>query len=270
MSRLESSAVVPWATFHVRWARRGPPQQPDASVRAALCTEIAGYTDRVVLLGVTPELSGIASRTVAVDWSASSVAYIWPGDGATRRAIRANWLSMPIGRSSMSAAIGDGSFNCLEYPREYRRVFGELTRVVRPGGLVAVRIYLTPDGVESVEAACAHLTAGRPGTIHGLKWRIANAIAGHQGNPNVPARSIHAVFNSRIPDRQALQQATGWTREDIAQIDAYADLPDAFSFPTVAQIRSVACEYFDDVRLVASGAYELAERCPILVMEVPR
>jgi SAM-dependent methyltransferase len=239
-------------------------------VCAALRTLIEAHNDHVLVLGVTPELSTLACRTLAIDWSPTSLAHIWPGNEATRTAIRANWLELPVARASISGAIGDGSLNCLEYPHEYRRVFTELTRVLRPGARVVVRIFLTPNVVESVEAVCADAAAGLPGSIHGLKWRIANALAGLQDNPNVAVRSIHGAFNSRLPDRHALQRATGWTRDEIEQIDAYADLPDVVSFPTAAQVGSVAREFFENVRLVPTGVYELAERCPILVIDVPR
>jgi hypothetical protein len=263
----QSAEPTPWGNFYIRWASRAAPQRPHASACAALRTTVQGQTDRVLLLGVTPELSDFAGRTLAIDWSRTSLAHIWPGNDAARMAVRANWLQLPVASGSASAAVGDGSFNCLRYPDEYRCIFRELTRALRPGATVAVRSYLTPDAVESVEDACADAPAG---SIHGLKWRIANALAGRQSLPNVSARSIREAFNSGVPDRPALQQATGWTVEDIEQIDAYADLTDVFSFPTAAQIRSLADDYFVHVRLEPSGDYELAERCPILVMQVPR
>lgn len=195
------------------------------------------------------------------------IAHIWPGDTERRNAVLGNWLHLPCAGASMSAAIGDGSFNCLEYPSGYRRVFSELSRTMRRGGRLAVRVYLTPDDCERSETVGANTLAGRNKGFHALKWRLANAIAAETADPNVPVRAIWRLFNRLFPDRAALPGATGWTVEDIAEIDAYAPLPAIFSFPTARQVLDVVPVDFSNVRFVASGGYELADRCPILAAE---
>jgi hypothetical protein len=53
-------------------------------VVGAIAVQIAGHDARVLLLGVTPELCGIAQETVAVDHSANMIARVWPGDTPSR------------------------------------------------------------------------------------------------------------------------------------------------------------------------------------------
>jgi hypothetical protein len=259
---------MPWSGFHRRWSRLAPPLRPHPDVCFAVRKLIRSDDSRVLLLGVTPEFSDLGCRTVAVDGSTQSLSLIWPGNGPTRRAVRGNWLSLPCAGRSFSAAVGDGSFNCLQYPLEYRKVLDELARVVRPGGPVAVRLYLTPDRAESIAAIRDRTMAGRVGGIHALKWLLANALCAERRDPNLRVQCILAAFNRMFPDRAALGRATGWAEDEIAQVDAYERMPDVFSFPTAQQAFAVIPNTFANPRLRAVGAYELAERCPVLVMDV--
>jgi hypothetical protein len=44
-------------------------------------------------------------------------------------------------------------------------------------------------------------------------------------------------------------------------------MPDVFSFPAASCVVRLVSAFFDGVTLIESGAYPLAERCPLLVME---
>lgn len=260
-------SATPWSKFHLRWARLKPPLRANAEVCVALRDLLAGQRDRALLLGVTPELSGIGHDTVAVDRSDKMIAYIWPGNTETRRAVNANWLRLPLAAQSFSAALGDGSLNCIRYPSECASVYRELARVLRPGGRIAVRMYLTPEPGDSMSDVRSDTLAGRVDNIHELKWRLANAIAAERGDPNVSVQHIHDAFSRLFPDRNALSEAAGWTQEEIEQIDAYNGLPDVFNFPTPRQVLALIPDAFTNGRLVPAGTYPLAERCPILVMD---
>jgi SAM-dependent methyltransferase len=257
----------PWAGFYRRWRQLEPPLRPHPDVCAAVRRLIAGHADRALLLGMTPEFAPLAAQTVAVDWSDKALSVIWAGNGPTQHALKGNWLRLPCTAAVFSAAIGDGSFNCLEYPGDYECVFDELARAVRPGGRIVVRVYLTPDPCDLLPATRVRTMAGGVRNIHELKWRVANALCAASGEPNLPVTSILDGFNRTFPDRLALRRATGWTGEEVAQVDAYDRLPDVFSFPTARQLLTVA-ERFARCRLVAAGDYALAERCPLLVMDL--
>jgi SAM-dependent methyltransferase len=220
------------------------------------------------LLGVTPELADMGDRTFAVDRSESALGSIWPGSTAARHAMRGDWQSVPCANGSLSAAIGDGSLNCLEYPSGYERIYAELARAVRPGGLIIIRVYVTPSACESIAHVRDATMTGTIRNVHALKWRLAMAICAKQVAPNVAVQEILRVFNREFPDRRALRRATGWTDDVVAQMDAYQDLPEVFSFPTSEQLLASVPHEFAEPRLVAAGTYELAERCPLLVMDV--
>jgi hypothetical protein len=259
--------TTPWSEFHRRWHRLKPPLRPNEEVRAALGDAISGHDQRVLLLGLTPELCEIGQQTVAVDWSAKMLAAVWPGNTATRHAVRGNWLDIPCTDGAFSAVIGDGSLNCLVHPSGYARVFDQLAWALRPGARVAIRMFLTPEPCETLAELRDATVAGHVGVIDALKWRLANALCAGRGSSNLDVQAILDAFNRAFPDREALSRATGWTLEHIGVIDAYDTLPDVFSFPTATQVLASIPQSFANAHFAASGAYELAERCPLLVME---
>lgn len=257
-----------WDGYSDHWSRLGPPLRPDADVCAAVTSLLSLHRARVLLLGVTPEFCNAGRSTLAVDRSRSVLKDVWPGDTPARRALRAEWCRLPLGGGTFSGAVGDGSLTCLTYPAGYESVFAELTRVVRPGGRVVVRLYAAPDCPESVAQIRRDAMAGAVGSIHALKWRLAHAACAERGSPNLPVPLITDLFNRTFPDRRALARSTGWSREAIEMIDVYQGRPDVYSFPTVDQVQAVLPSSVHDVGVVQAGTYELAERCPLLTLDV--
>jgi SAM-dependent methyltransferase len=255
-----------WNESHRRWSRLGPPLRPHKDAVAAVRRAIAGQAARVLLLGVTPELADLGVETIAVDRNPGMIANIWPGDTARRRAQLGDWLSLDLPDEHFTAAIGDGTLNNLLHPDGHSALYASVARVLRPGGIFASRVALTPDDPETMETVVSNAWARRIEVFNAFKWRVAMAIAAANADPNVPVMAILDSVNRHVPDRDALAAATGWERADIDTIDAYENSPEIFSFPTMAQIRAVIPRAFQDVRVLPSGAYPLAERCPLLVM----
>ena len=256
-----------WDGFHRRWSRLKPPLRANAEVVAAIGQAIAGHDGRALLLGVTPELADIARTTVAVDFSEAMIAHIWPGDSETRRALHGDWLALPpVAPPALSAVIGDGSLNVIDYA-DYPALFVQLERVLAQGARLAVRVYRTPEPCDSIEQVRDKTLAGGAGGFHALKWRLAMAIAAEARDPRVPVSLIHHVFQQVFPDRVLLSAATGWSREDIDEIDAYAGSNAVYSFPTRRELLAALPRNFQNVRFTRSGRYELAECCPILVAD---
>jgi hypothetical protein len=129
-------------------------------------------------------------------------------------------------------------------------------------------MYLTPEPGDSLDDVRRDTMAGRVDNIHALKWRLANAICAERGEPNVEMRYIHQVFSREFPDRAALRDATGWTLDQIGEIDRYDGSADTFNFPTPRQLLELVPEEFENARLIPAGTYPLAERCPLLVGEL--
>ncbi|MCC6918479.1 MAG: class I SAM-dependent methyltransferase [Alphaproteobacteria bacterium] len=256
-----------WAAFHARWSRLRPPLRADADVVAEVARQIAGHEGHVLLLGVTPELSGLGRTMTAVDWSPQMVAHIWRGDSDGRRALLADWRALPAQPQPCTAAIGDGSLATLRWPDDYTAVFARFRDVLAPGARLAIRGYLTPDDPETLGQVRDATLAGDAGNFHALKWRVAMALAGAGPDPNVAVAAIRDAFDQAFPDRARLAEATGWPQATIDEIDAYRDSPAVYSFVTRDQMRAAAPPWLADLRFVPAGSYPLADRCPLIVAD---
>jgi hypothetical protein len=258
--------VSDWQNFHARWSRLQPPLRANGEVVAAIAAAIDHHRANALLLGVTPELSGIAERTTAVDWDKGMIAHIWPGDTPARRAVLADWREMSFASHRFTAVIGDGSLNSVPYA-EWQRVFARLAELLLPGARLAIRVYETPDNCETVAQIRRDAIEGFGGGFHAFKWRLAMALAAERGDAEMPVARIHRAFEREFPDREALSRATGWSLDTIAEIDAYRGLATSYCFPTRSQTLRLMPSAFRNVRFESSGTYELSTACPILVAD---
>ena len=258
-----------WNAFYERWKTLPPPLRPHADVVRVIRENLPNIDGPVLLLGVTPELADIAPEVLAVDRSEMMIAKVWPGNTLSRRALREDWLSMELTPQHFSAAVGDGSFNAVSYPDGHERLYHQLRRFVRPGGRIIFRVYLRPQPGEAIDQLAAAAWMPATGSFHAYKWRLIMASAAERGEANVSVARISELFDRLFPDRTRLAAASGWREADIASIDVYRNSTETYSFPTEAQFRDVVPRALGSVSLVPTGNYELAERCPIAVLEIP-
>jgi SAM-dependent methyltransferase len=263
-----------WPLHARRWALVGPPLRPcEADVArfegaVADWAAAAGRAPRALLLGVTPELAAMrwpeGTSLLAVDRSAEMIELIFPSEGtpAGARAALGEWCALPCEDASIDVVLGDGAATLLSFPDEYARFARELARAMAPGGRLVLRLFAAPDPRETLEDVARDLDAGRIGSFHALKWRIAMAL--HADERDVPVAEIAAAFDRLAPDREYLSRLTAWTPATIATIDNYRGSGHAYSFPAVASVERVLAERFD-VTSKATPAYEIGERCPTIV-----
>lgn len=249
-----------YSDLHKRWARSRSPLRPNLEVVANIEALIAPHPGPCLLLGVTPELATMGQPLVAIDWSAAMIAQVWSGNADGRTVVQADWMDMPFASGSFATTIGDGVPNMLHWPDDYVRIIARLSEVLSPGGRIVMRCFTCPE--EPDDLAC--LEAKLPIGFHAFKWKLAMAVAQAAGDANVAMTSVWEAFERLFPDRQRLSRATGWSLAVIAEIDDYAQSPHIKSFPTRAQILAK----FPSARFVECGRYELAERCPLLVLDL--
>jgi SAM-dependent methyltransferase len=259
--------VIRDTNLHLRWAILKPPLRPNGEVVDAVASAISRHDARVLLLGVTPEFSGLGASLVAIDQNSIMIEEIWPGDRAERRALRGDWRAMPVPEGDFSAVIGDGSLGVFKYPSDYGDFYRELARVMRPGARLVVRVYAAPDTGEAVSALSEAALSGRGGEFSAFKWRLAMAQIPVCRSPNVPVRLIGRAFDLAFPDRDALARATGWSAAEIGSIDQYAGSDATISFPTRDELLAIIPDGFANPRFAPSGHYELAECCPLFIMD---
>ncbi len=251
-----------WSRFHERWAGLKPPLRPNHEVVKAFAQQLSEHKEQVLLLGVTPELSALGTFTTALERHREMIDFVWPGDNDSRKAVQGNWLSPEFPPQQFSAIIGDGILSCLPYST-YPLFFEQMRPILQTDGVMLIRLYLSPDQGQSLEQLRSDTLARKNKHFHAFKWQLGMALMYETGRPDVPVATIHQVFERTFPDRSVLSKATGWSLDEIAEIDAYDKADYVFSFPTLAQLLSVVPVGWE-TEIIPVGKYPLAERCPML------
>ena len=267
------SAPPSWAGLAARWHAVATPLRPSA--------EDAAYTQRVIdalvrrtsaprvlLLGVTPELSSLRypaeARLIAVDSSVEMLSALWkPPSGCASLALHARWETLPVAPGSLDLVLADASVCALPDVRTIHAVLAMVACAMRPGAWLCGRTFVSPPQPECIDVILRELREGRAGSVHGTKWRIAMALQGLSEN-GVALADVWRVFQ-RAGDRELLGVRHGWSAASVATLDAYRDVSSRLCFPTFARTRELFAAHFDelDCRL---PDYELGERCPTLLL----
>jgi hypothetical protein len=244
-----------WPLHATRWSLVGPPLRPSPEDVRAIAGETA---ERVLLLGVTPELARLPWRElVAIDHAPAMIKHLLPRH---RPAVIGDWRTLPFAAGAFELAIGDGVLSNLVYPDEYERFARELARVA---ARAALRVFASPPISESLDDVARALDTGAVRSFHALKWRIAMAVAG--AGRNVAVADIARAFDRIAPDRFALASRTGWARPVIDHVDIYRGSSLVYSFPTLDELRAAVAPVFEVTR-VQPHSYELGERCPTIFL----
>lgn len=252
-----------WKAMAGGWNRLGPPLRPCPEDVENFHRVLGTAPGRCLLLGVTPELGQLAPGILALDNSADMTRALWPPD---RHAILGDWLGMPFGDASFDHLIGDGCPVLLDHPVQHRRFFAEASRVLKPGGRLLLRAFVGPERPEDPERVCHAALAGNIRSFHAFKWLLSMAIASRSPDHTfVIAEALHS-FDRLLPDRNRLVAATGWSGQDIATLDLYRGSTARYSFPPLPALLATLAPAMQ-ANEVIHGRYELAERCPLLVLE---
>ena len=221
---------------------------------------------RCLLLGVTPELAGLANDMTAIDNSAAMIEALWKPLADVKPAILGDWLDLPFEDASFDTIIGDGCLVLLSHPGQYERFFEQLSRVISPGGRILLRVFVGAEQGESREQVCHAALNGEMKGFHAFKWRLSMAIASEADDRNLCVAETLATFDRLIPDRNKLEAATGWSMDDIETIDFYRDSKTLYCYPALSQVRRIIPYGLRETGIIY-GHYELAERCPLMVIE---
>jgi SAM-dependent methyltransferase len=254
--------------FHCRWPTLKPPLRPHPRVAETVAALLPDSEAPVLLLGVTPELAALPAQVVAVDWSARMIRLAWPGDGERRWAVQGDWRALPLAAGSVAAAIGDGCITMLRYPDDVRLLFDQLRLALGPGGRAVIRCFATPEPAETLAEVRAAAFSGETG-FHAFKQRLNMATAHESGSVNVASEALFDSFERLFPDREALSRASGWSLEEIAEIDAYRGSIYIHCYPSRSRLLALVPDWMRGASFVETDGYPLAERCPLLVLDFP-
>jgi hypothetical protein len=158
----------------------------------------------------------------------------------------------------VEVVVGDGSANCLCYGQLHRLARG-IRDVLTETGRFVLRCYARPEAPESLGDILDDVGTPKLPSFHHLKLRLLMAL---QPDTESGVR-VRDVYEAWRENRRSMMN--GWDPATVATIECYRDSDTLYSFPTLAELRSVLAECFDEIAVNVPG-YALGERCPTLVL----
>ena len=271
MTRLAPSV---WDVHAARWHSVGPPLRPgiaDLQAFQRALTNLACEREhvRALLLGVTPELTGldwpVHSELVAVDHSQAMWRRHWsPPHGIASTMILGEWRQMPLRSESMDGVLADGSLSIQSNSNDLAELLAQLARVLRDEGRLIVRTFVRPQVRERPQQVIAALRRRECGSFDAFKWRLLMSL--HRSSAEgVALNCVHRAFHRAVPDPRELSQQLGWSEDSIDTIESYRDARGRYFFPSLAQLRELLREHFVELDCSVPD-YELGSCCPLLVL----
>jgi SAM-dependent methyltransferase len=270
-----AEALSYWNSFADSFRALGPPLRPSPqdiqAIEQAASVWVAGHPGRglqALLLGVTPELANMAwpelCTVFAVDSSLAMARAVWPGNIPLRRVVACgNWLALPRADGSCDLVAGDGSINCLSYPEGYRSLAAEVHRVLKGDGVFLLRCYLRPERQERPEELVRRILEFP--SFHHFKFSLLTAMQADV-REGIAVRRVHQFWTSRQMDGTALPDRPGWEKQAVRTIEFYRGTATVHTFPSLAELRAVLSEYFEEASLTRPS-YPMGDRCPTLVLK---
>lgn len=264
-----------WDRQALQWSKLTPPLRPSPADLATAQAVLDRWPDlgsprrTALVLGGTPEVAALAWPTDAtvltVDLSSGVLRDVWrpavpPGSRAI--AVRGDWRRLPAPDSTVDVVLGDGSLNSLP-GLVAADVVADVGRVLRPGGLLSVRVYVAPDGGEGPDAVWEALVDGRFPSFALFKFHLLMSLRSPDGDVRVT--DAWTYFTSRCSSPEELAVRLGWPVDVIRTIEAYREQPSVYWFPTSSQFRQALAPVFEEVRCEVP-TYDGGERCPTYLL----
>jgi SAM-dependent methyltransferase len=263
-----------WSAVARQWEQIGQPLRPTAQdldfVSAAIGTWVSQHhTPRALVLGVTPELYNLpwplGTDILAIDHTQAMIDAVWPGPKDA--AICAEWTEMPLPDSSRDIVLCDGGVILLHYPDDHRKFVDQLSRIIAPGGLCILRLFVPPEEREDIESVFRDLLESRIANLNLLKLRLGMAMQ-PSASQGIQPRQVWNAIHQVAPDLDHLAERIGWPIEHLLAINAYRDRATSYHFLSIQQVLELFCTTQAGFEHESTHIpdYELGERCPTLVL----
>jgi SAM-dependent methyltransferase len=218
-----------WSQISERFNEWTAPLRPSQE-DVALFKNSLRPRDRVLLLGVTPELLPLSN--VAIDKNPNVIA------AYRDKAIFGDWRDLPF-EAEFDAVIGDGCLTVFQgTPAHF---FQQVRKVVKDEGSITLRLFISPEEKESLDEVVR--TKEQTG-FHAFKWRVAHALA----NPYVTVKKLYDVIFPIWPH---------------PTLEVYQESDLVYYFPKLSEL-----DEWSDIQF--SSSYELASRCPVVTWNLPK
>ena len=245
-----------WADRSLTWGSSGPPLIPNQEVIDCF-TSLVPPDSNILMLGATQEIYKAYDNITAVDREQVMIDRVWLGDTDTKHIKLDNWLTVDLPSNHFDAVLGDGSINMLTYPYEVEAIVDRCMNWLKPGGRLVCRMFTRPDTPITRERLLAE--AANPTVGWTAFRRLVPMVLAHEEGALVYWNRAYEFFNDLFPDRSQLP----FTAEQLSRMDAYKGTTTSTWFPTRQEI----LDLIPGARFVDAGTYDIADTCPILVLE---
>ena len=272
-----------WAKVANAYSQLESPLRPcaeDIVIMERLINKAASYSDysdnpigppkpNALLLGVTPAIATMAwpsnTNLLAID-SSEEACYARYGPGIELvhgRLDLGNWLSLPLEDASCSIVVGDGSFNCLEFPNGVEQLAASVARVLRDDGILVLRLFTQPARPQKPERVWQALITGKLHTFDGFRFLLMTSLV--DAHYNVRVSDVWEYWLDAKLDQQAILDINGWSAKRFETIAYYQNSSVVYSFPTLPAAEQLLAHYFEKLDM-AIPSYQVGDCCPILLL----
>lgn len=264
-----------WNGVARRWHLVGPPLRPcreDIALfekAASDCQREFDRSLRALILGVTPELVTMKwphdTQLWGLDASPRMVEALW--QGPAHRALVGAWSRAPLPDDSLDLMLCDGGLGLQSWPHGQRSLLEEAARLLAPGGLFVVRLFVPGAREDALAAIAADLEAGRIPSLDALKFRLWGVL---QASPATGVRPPDVVreIERMAGDLPWLTRALGWPAEHVATLELHRDNPAVYCLSDVDMVGELTAE-ISGLSLVDTNYpdHAFGDCCPVVVLQ---
>lgn len=224
---------------------------------------------RAWLLGVTPEIAALdfgRGELRATDSSPGMVHALWAGPPDDVQID--DWRTCEVEPASCDVVLGDGVLHLVRFPGEQGEVLARAARALKPGGLLALRLFVPSPRPERIEHVWAAWDEKHVRTPSALKLRLWSALQ-RRVEEGISLAEVWSAASRHARSVGGVSDPGERTRRMLEALSVYRDAPGRYHLVTIEQaaalVRSASGGALSVERVVESAGYELAERCPILI-----
>ncbi|WP_421119273.1 class I SAM-dependent methyltransferase [Aquihabitans daechungensis] len=257
-----------WTNLAAHWDAIGPPLRPtatDVDAVVQLAEALPRTQRRCLVLGATKELAEApwpaGCEVRAVDRSPTMLDALWTGAGT---ALLGDWRSLPLGTASTDLVMCDGGWHLLDRT-DQERLANEVARVLRPGALLAVRLFAPPIEALDTAGVIDLLDAGAITDANHLKVLLWMAERDRAGT--VAVADVWSSLIAAHPDLEVLADRRGWPPATLRAFEVYRGSTDRYHLLDRDELARQldATSAFEPTMVIAGAPFGPGLRFPTVV-----
>jgi len=257
---------TPWRNYSTYWDHLPPPMRPTPSIIDVMTSN--STPGHVLLLGVTPEIHAAFDHVTAIDRDSSMIANVWPGNTDNKQVQQGSWTEMDWPEATFDTIIGDCAIPLLTDVDSIAAFQTRCLHWLKPGGSFVHRLMQRPETAVTRHDIARELSGPATINFHAMRWRMQQCIAA-DNNGVAPAMKVRELFESLVPDRDALCDITGWKRIDVDSIDLYKGNTNRIFFGSQQQWRNTIPANAVDIRWTYVFDHDISEDFPVMRWRKP-